>query len=167
MKRHFLFLVAMVVTLCVAPTYALDFAPNDLWNIGAGPGYLLTSDADSSKIAYEARASIPAFGLLKFLGKVPGFAFELGLGYDYGLFFQVAPSIRMKVLDKLYLKAGVGMGYNFEQSLYAPLLAGVDIYITDYVGFNISYCKLLAAAATIENSSRIIGSVSISGRYEN
>jgi hypothetical protein len=165
-KWIILSIVMAILSLGSAPVHAL-FAPNDAWNFGAGVGYLMTSDPDSGKIAYEGRVEVPAMGLLEFLSVIPGFAFRVGVGYDTDLFFDVATMVRLQPVTPVMVNVGGGVGYNLGVSSYFPLVAGITVNIRKNVALISKVSFLLGGKDELESAIRITGGVAISGQYEN
>lgn len=144
---------------------AFEFSPNDAWNLSAEVGVL--QNDDTNRITYQIKTEVPAFGLLRFLSFIPGFAFDLGIGMDKGLFFQAAPSIRMRLVKPLEVKVGAGGGYSFEYSPYVPVIAGINIFIRKNLCLTANMSYFAAGKDEIKGSLRVTGGIAIAGRYEN
>jgi hypothetical protein len=104
---------------------------------------------------------------LRHLGFIPGFGFELGLGMDKSLFFQVAMTSRAHLAKAFVVKAGVGGGISFEYSYYVPAVVGFDLFIKRNLCLTSNLTYFLFGTDAVQGSMRFNAGFAVAGRYEN
>jgi hypothetical protein len=166
MKFGFLLVPVWLLWVLIGPAQAFNFAPDDAWNIGGEVG--MYKQGNSSSLCYQVRSEVPAFGSLRFLGFIPGFGFELGLGLDKSLFFQSAITSRAHLAKPFVIKAGIGLvNVSFENGWYLPVMAGCDLFIKRNLCFTANYSYFAVGNSNLQGNIRVSAGLAVAGRYEN